>query len=56
MMDCSQQNCLRKTNVRTPQETKSSQKIVDLPLAHSEQTDCIDEDKYTEVINFNISL
>lgn len=38
-MDYFLQNCPRRTNVHTPQETKSSQKIADLPWAHSEQSD-----------------
>lgn len=35
-----QQSYLHKTSVHTLQETKSSQKTVDLPWAHLEQNDC----------------
>lgn len=40
VMDYFPLNYPRRTNVRTPQETESSQMIVDLPLAHLTQTDC----------------
>jgi len=39
-MDYFLQSYLHKTNVHTPQETRSFQKTEDLPLAHLAQSDC----------------
>ena len=39
-MDYFPQNYLHKTNVHTPQETRSFQMIEGLPLAHLTQTGC----------------
>lgn len=39
-MDYFLQNYLHKTNVHTPQETRSFQMTEDLPLAHLAQTGC----------------